>query len=181
MWMSELYCHSCINPIDPHRSHSKGIPSKDVTVKIHFVTSVCLSHAGWHQSRRGLNVTMVSVTAHAPKLHTGPICALFLFLYWPERVPLDLECVGRWEEEGGAAFTEGRGGGERFGFDGPLHRSLSPGRAVVNSSCSHIPGAFYQPCFLLCIKPPFVVKQNVLKKKKTLNKRLFSQSGRCDL
>lgn len=119
---------------------------------------------------------MVSVTAHAPKLHTGPVCAPSLFLYWLERVPLDLERVRRWEAEGGAAFTEGRGGGERFSFDGPLHRSLSPGRAAVNSSCSHIPGAFYQPCFLLCIKPPFVVKQNVLKKTKKQNKRLHAFS-----
>lgn len=34
-------------------------------------------------------------------------------------VPLDSGCVRRWEGEGGAAFSEGRGGGERFAFDGP--------------------------------------------------------------
>lgn len=87
---------------------------------------------------------------------------------------------------GGVSFREGRGGGERFDFDGSLHRSTSPVRVVVNSSCSHSPGRFcccffllpINAGFLLCIKHPFVVKQNA--PKKTPDKRLL-EGGRDDL
>lgn len=108
---------------------------------------------------------------HSAKLTETHRHGLFLVpssLSWLEIVPLDLEPVRRWEEMGGVSFREGRGGGERFDFDGSLHRSTSPVRVVANSSCSHSPGNFYyffpiNAGFLLCIKHPFVVKQNAPK------------------
>lgn len=83
---------------------------------------------------------------HSAKLTETHRLGLFLVpssLSWLEIVPLDLEPVRRWEEMGGVSFREGRGGGERFDFDGSLHRSTSPVRVVVNSSCSHSPGRLF--------------------------------------
>ena len=154
-------------------------------IVIHFVTSVCLSHTAWHQSCCGLQRN--NAFCHPDWLrHTGTVCAPSLFLCRLQRVPLDLECVRRWEEEGGAAFTEGRGGGERFSFDGPLHRRLRPGRAAAaDSSCvptflQLIPPTVLPP---LHRDPPFVVKQTKKTQSKTNSnkKRRLSQSGRDDL
>lgn len=60
---------------------------------------------------------------HSAKLTETHRLGLFLVpssLSWLEIVPLDLEPVRRWEEMGGVSFREGRGGGERFDFDGSL-------------------------------------------------------------
>lgn len=65
------------------------------------------------------------------------------------------------------AEVEGRGS--------PLmahHQKFEAWENDFNSISSHIPAAAYQSCFLLCIKPPFIVKEYSPRKQ-----RLLSQVG----
>lgn len=133
----------------PNRSSSVTLWNWEFQLPI-VLQRYILSHLFWNTWKpETLEVTicLMSLYRHTndtQMAHKHRLCFQCLPLL-TRSVPLDLEHVGRWEEEGGAAFTEGRVGGERSGFDGRLHRTLGPGRAVANSSCSHIPGPFHQP------------------------------------
>lgn len=87
---------------------------------------------------------------------------------WTES-PLDLECVRneRTVDKGRGQchfYWEGRGGGEKGSFDGPLHRWLSSGGAVAIAASfwiSTLPDSHLCPCVTFCCQKCIIIMPSI--------------------